>query len=76
MTWWSAAWPPSCWLFVVVVLPRCRQSSFRNRSVAVHEQTARLQRREQARQEHVKAWRFHPVGEALQALRGGDAPSP
>ena len=37
----------------------------------MHEQTARLQRREQARQEHVKAWRFHPVGEALQALRGG-----
>ena len=37
---------------------------------AVHEQTARLQRLEQARQDHVKAWRFHPVVEALQALRG------
>jgi transposase len=37
---------------------------------AVHEQTARLQRLEQERQEHVNAWRLHPVVEALQALRG------
>jgi transposase len=35
---------------------------------AVHEQTARLQRLEQERQEHVNAWRVHPVVEALQAL--------
>jgi transposase len=37
---------------------------------AVHEQTARLQRLEQERQEHVNAWRVHPVVETLQALRG------
>jgi hypothetical protein len=36
----------------------------------VHEQTARLQRLEQARQDHVQAWRLHPVVEALQAVRG------
>ena len=29
-----------------------------------------LQRLEQARQDHVKVWRLHPVVEALQALRG------
>jgi transposase len=37
---------------------------------AVHEQTDRLQRLEQELQDHVKAWRLHPVVEALQALRG------
>ena len=37
---------------------------------AVNEHTARLQRLEQERQEHVQAWRLHPVVEALQALRG------
>ena len=36
----------------------------------MHEQTARLQRLEQARQDHVHAWRLHPVVEALHALRG------
>jgi transposase len=41
---------------------------------AVHEQTARLQRLEQALQDHVNAWRVHPVVEALQAWRGGPCP--
>jgi transposase len=36
----------------------------------VTEQTARLQRLEHARHEHVHTWRFAPVVEALQALRG------
>jgi transposase len=36
----------------------------------VREHTERLQRLDQARQEQVKAWRLHPVVEALQALRG------
>jgi transposase len=37
---------------------------------AVHEQTERLQRLEQERQDHVQAWRLSPVDEALQAWRG------
>lgn len=36
----------------------------------MHEPTERLQRLEQERQAHVQAWRWHPVVEALQALRG------
>jgi transposase len=37
---------------------------------AVNEHTERLQRLEQARQDHVQSWRLHPVVETLQALRG------
>jgi transposase len=37
---------------------------------AVTDHTERLQRLEQARHDHVNAWRVHPVVEALQALRG------
>jgi transposase len=37
---------------------------------AVHEPTERLQRLEQARHDHVKTWRLHPVVEALHAWRG------
>ena len=33
-----------------------------------------LQRLEHALQEHVKAWRLHPVVAALQALRGVQCP--
>jgi len=36
----------------------------------VHEQTARLQRLEQALQDHVNAWRVHPGVEARHAWRG------
>jgi transposase len=38
------------------------------RAVTAHHE--RLQRLEQARHEQVKAWRLHPVVEALHALRG------
>jgi transposase len=41
---------------------------------AVQEPTARLPRLEQARQEHVHAWRVPPVVEALPAVRGGPCP--
>jgi transposase len=37
----------------------------------VSEHHERLQRLEQELHEHVKAWRFYPVVEARQALRGG-----
>jgi transposase len=37
---------------------------------AVNEHTARLQRLDQARHEHVQSWRVPPVVEALQAVRG------
>ena len=37
---------------------------------AVTEHTARLQRLEPARHDHVHTWRLQPVVEALQALRG------
>jgi transposase len=37
---------------------------------AVHEHTARLQRLEHERQEHVQSWRLRPGVAALQALRG------
>jgi transposase len=41
---------------------------------AVNEQTERLQRLGQELHEQVKAWRLHPVVEALQALRGVQFP--
>ena len=37
---------------------------------AITEHTARLQRLAEELQERVKAWRLHPVVEALQTLRG------
>jgi transposase len=40
----------------------------------VTEHTARRQRLDQELQEPVPAWRLHPVGEALQALRGVHCP--
>jgi transposase len=39
------------------------------RAVTAH--TERLQRLEQEFHEHVKSWRWHPVVEALPAVRGG-----
>ena len=41
---------------------------------AVTEPTDRLQRLEQELRDHVKAWRLHPVGAALPALRGVQFP--
>jgi transposase len=54
-----------------VVWPTPPQPSVFHESVrAVQEHTARLQRLEPARHEHVPAWRVSPVVEALQAWRG------
>jgi transposase len=54
-----------------VVCPTPAPPSVVHESVrAGHEQTGRLQRLDQERREHVKAWRVHPAVEALQALRG------
>jgi transposase len=54
-----------------VVCPTpAQQIVFQEYVRAVHEHTERLQRLDQELQDHVKAWRLHPVVEALQALRG------
>jgi transposase len=67
-----ATWSPAHlrWLSAVVCPTPAQQIVFQADGRAVHEHTARLQRLEQARQDHVHAWRLHPVVEALQALRG------
>jgi transposase len=58
------------WLSEVVCPTPAQQIVFQEYVRAVHEHTERLQRLEQERQDHVKAWRLNPVVEALQALRG------
>jgi transposase len=58
------------WLSEVVCPTPAQHIVFQEYVRAVHEQTERLQRLEQARQDHVNAWRLNPVVEALQALRG------
>jgi transposase len=67
-----ANWGPAHlrWLSEVVCPTPAQQIVFQEYVRAVHEQTERLQRLEQELQDHVKAWRLHPVVEALQALRG------
>jgi transposase len=67
-----ANWRPAPlrWLSAVVCPTPAQHIVFQDYVRAVTEHTARLPRLEQARQEHVHAWRLHPVGEALQALRG------
>jgi transposase len=67
-----ATWGPAHlrWLSEVVCPTPAQQIVFQEYVRAVHEQTERLQRLEQELQDHVKAWRLHPVVEALQALRG------
>jgi transposase len=67
-----ATWSPAHlrWLSEVVCPTPAQQIVFQEYVRAVHEQTERLQRLEQELQEHVQAWRLHPVVEALQALRG------
>jgi transposase len=67
-----ANWSPAHlrWLSEVVCQTPAQQIVFQEYVRAVTEHTARLQRLEQELQEHVKAWRLHPVVEALQALRG------
>jgi transposase len=65
---WSPA--PLRWLSEVVCPTPAQHIVFQEYVRAVTEHTERLQRLEQERQEHVHAWRLHPVVEALQALRG------
>jgi transposase len=67
-----ATWSPPHlrWLAEVVCPTPAQQIVFQEYVRAVHEHPERLQRLEQALQDHVKAWRLHPVVEALQALRG------
>src|ERR671919_777513 len=67
-----ATWNPAHlrWLSEVVCPTPAQHIVFQEDVRAVHEHTERLQRLEQELQEQVKAWRLHPVVEALQALRG------
>jgi transposase len=67
-----ANWRPAHlrWLSEVVCPTPAQQIVFQEYGRAVTEHTERLQRLEQELQEQVKAWRFHPVVDALQALRG------
>jgi transposase len=67
-----ANWNPAHlrWLSEVVCPTPAQQIVFQEYVRAVNEHTERLQRLEQELHDHVKAWRLHPVVEALQALRG------
>ena len=67
-----ANWGPAHlrWLSEVVCPTPAQHIVFHEYVRAVSEHNDRLQRLEQARPEHGKAWRFYPVVEALQALRG------
>jgi transposase len=67
-----ANWSPAHlrWLSEVVCPTPAQHIVFQEYVRAVTEHTERLQRLEQELQEHVHAWRLHPVVEALQALRG------
>jgi transposase len=67
-----ATWSPAHlrWLSEVVCATPAQQIVCQEDVRAVNEQTERLQRLEQERQDHVKTWRLQPVVEALQALRG------
>ena len=67
-----ATWTPAHlrWLSEVVCPTPAQHIVFQEYVRAVTEHTERLQRLDQELQERVKAWRLHPVVEALQALRG------
>ena len=67
-----ANWSPAHlrWLSEVICPTPAQQIVFQEYVRAVNEHTERLQRLEQELQDHVQAWRLHPVVEALQALRG------
>ena len=58
------------WRSEVVCSTPAQHIVFQEYVRAVNEHSTRLQRLAQELQEHVKAWRLHPVVEALQALRG------
>ncbi len=68
----SATWDPAHlrWLSEVVCPTPAQQIVFQEYVRAVNEHTERLGRLEQELQDQAKAWRLHPVVEALQALRG------
>ena len=68
-----ATWSPAHlrWLSEVVCPTPAQHIGWQEEVRAGSAHTERLQRREHARQEQVQAWRLHPGGEALQALRGG-----
>ncbi len=67
-----ATWGPAHlrWLSEVVCPTPAQPIVLQADVRAVQEPTDRLQRLDQERQDHVKAWRLYPVVEALQALRG------
>jgi transposase len=68
-----ATWGPAHlrWLSAVVCPTPAQPIVFQAYVRAVTDHRERLQRLEQARHEQVKSWRWPPVVEALQALRGG-----
>jgi transposase len=67
-----ATWSPAHlrWLATVVGPTPAQPLVFQEYVRAVSEHTARLQRLEAELQTQVKAWRWLPVAEAIQALRG------
>ena len=67
-----ATWNPAHlrWLSEVICATPAQQIVFQEYVRAVNEHTERLHRLEEELQEQVKSWRFNPVVEALQALRG------
>ena len=67
-----ANWSPAHlrWLSEVVCPTPAQQMVFQEYVQTVTEQTERLGRLELARHEQVQTWRFQPVVEAFQALRG------
>ncbi len=67
-----AHWSPAHlrWLSEVVCPTPAQHIVFQAYVQTVTEQTARLQRLEHALRDQVTTWRFQPVVEALQALRG------
>jgi transposase len=69
---WNPA--PLRWLSEVVCATPAQHIVFQAYVRAVNAHTERLQRLEHALQEQGTSWRFHPVVEALQALRGGQCP--
>jgi len=67
-----AHWSPAHlrWLREVVCPTPAQHMVFQEDVQTVTEQTVRLQRLAHARRDQVQTWRFQPVVEALQALRG------
>jgi transposase len=67
-----ATWGPAPrrWLSEVVCPPPAQHMVFQEDVRAMHEHTARLQRLDQELQDQVTSWRWPPVVEAWQALRG------